>query len=71
MTKRILKTENLETFKKLITKKYHKIEELSELNFGDLSGGCFVVTYKNEALAMHYCKNEISGMMPKEIIFSL
>ena len=57
MTKRSFVTSNLETFKKLIMRKYNKIEDLSDLDLGDLSGGCFVVRYKDEALAMHNCNN--------------
>lgn len=52
-------------------KKYNNISDIDIDGLSELSSGCFVVKYKKESIAMHQCNKQVSGMMHKEILFSL
>lgn len=75
LTKRIVRTKNLEVCKKLIMYRYHGVptipdEQVREA-INNLSPGCFVLelTLPNgniEALALHKFEQALSTMIPRE-----
>ena len=81
MSKRVVRTENLEGFKQMIMNRYIGIDELvlstaEKETIEDLSPGCFVVQLaleggKSESVAMHKCNRALSLMVGKENLFSL
>ena len=82
MTKRIVRTNNMAIFKKLISSRYNgryttlaEDKELSD-EVGKITPGCFVFVLQLangsiEALAMHKFEYALSTMLNRETAFSL
>ena len=81
MQNRIIRTKNVDDFKRFIMRKYHDIEtEIKDPHLkqalSKLSIGCFVIVYEDadksiEPLVMHKFVNNLSSMIAKENLFSL
>jgi len=80
MTKRIIKTKNMEIFKQFITQRYNSPESIKDPEVreqvGDMTPGCFVFVIELpdgniEALTMHRFMHALSTMISKESAFSL
>ena len=83
MTKRVVRTSNMDIFKALISSRYNGFDigtQLGDDQFtkqvDDLCPGCFVFVYdlpegNIEALSMHKFKNALSTMISKDAALSL
>ena len=76
MHKRIIKTQNVEVLKRLISHRYNSIADLPDdevrTQVDELSPGCFVLYLsQGEAIVLHKCKGQLSTMIAKENLFSL
>lgn len=80
--KRIVKTDCVESFKRLIMHHYHNLEDVPSAKLRDqvqkLSPGCFIVGYQMpggkhlEAVTMHtFIASNMSTMISKENLYSL
>ena len=82
MTKRVVRTKDFVSFKRLISERYHTIEnDIPDLSLAkqidELSVGCFIVVYELpdgrnvESITMHRFVRNISTMISKENLFNL
>jgi hypothetical protein len=80
MSKRLLRTRDLKSFKRLISERYHEIEAIEDKALAkaidDLTVGCFVVVYELpdsnvESITMHRFVRNISTMISKENLINM
>ena len=80
MTKRIVRSKNLECFKQLILRRYNGSQAIGDEDvhkqIDELSPGCFVFVYEHteslhEAITMHKFEYALSTMVGRENVTSL